>query len=456
SVGDELMKDRQSYRHLYFPRSTGTLSFSSGSKRKSLTACVFVSNLSILHALPNSSMMTSVTILRNGFRRNFNPSTFHNTIFMTSLSGVFIPSHGSCSFRNCRDRSGRPFTVVAARWRPLSGCAALSLVGFEAACRWRLLLVACVSQFQNIHGLAPSSRCSVTPAIFFNSIEKNHPHPINYPKLNNLVSNLALSKEKGELLSRHPILISMKRHYRLRAVSSHELENIVNDPNFQSSNLELDPSGASAFGGELLLHPSVGAPMNLRIKSKSPGISNARKQKLANKEMVELQLASKAIRRSSSIMKECRQEIIRKPKFVVEDLSQMSQRATGNKDMAKVLKDLIKSTTRATKFRKAVVAGSRCTTKKHSPEEALAIFLEANLSMNQYEDRIYERIRPLKNLAAYLAALSKMSDLEHFDHVFGIRREEEFDRVYQRIQLEEQENRRNTKITEVVLSLRSL
>ncbi|KAJ9575461.1 hypothetical protein L9F63_007666, partial [Diploptera punctata] len=37
--------------------------------------------------------------------------------------------------------------------------------------------------------------------------------------------------------------------------------------------------------------------------------------------------------------------------------------------------------------------------------------------------------------------LSKMSDLEDFDHVFGIHGEEEFDRVYQRIQLEEQENR---------------
>ncbi|KAJ9589919.1 hypothetical protein L9F63_016980, partial [Diploptera punctata] len=36
-----------------------------------------------------------------------------------------------------------------------------------------------------------------------------------------------------------------------------------------------------------------------------------------------------------------------------------------------------------------------------------------------------------------------MSDLEVFDHVFGICGEEEFDRVYQRIQLDEQENRRN-------------
>ncbi|KAJ9583093.1 hypothetical protein L9F63_022561, partial [Diploptera punctata] len=35
----------------------------------------------------------------------------------------------------------------------------------------------------------------------------------------------------------------------------------------------------------------------------------------------------------------------------------------------------------------------------------------------------------------------EMSHLENFDHVFGIRGEEEFDRVYQRIQLEEEENR---------------
>ncbi|KAJ9578365.1 hypothetical protein L9F63_005397, partial [Diploptera punctata] len=48
--------------------------------------------------------------------------------------------------------------------------------------------------------------------------------------------------------------------------------------------------------------------------------------------------------------------------------------------------------------------------------------------------RIYERI----------SLPGKMLDLEDFDHVFSIRGEEEFDRVYQRIQLEEQENRRNT------------
>ncbi|KAJ9596535.1 hypothetical protein L9F63_012434, partial [Diploptera punctata] len=44
------------------------------------------------------------------------------------------------------------------------------------------------------------------------------------------------------------------------------------------------------------------------------------------------------------------------------------------------------------------------------------------------------------------AALSKMSDLEDFDHIFGIRGEDEFDRVYQRIQLEEKENRRKEKL----------
>ncbi|KAJ9577709.1 hypothetical protein L9F63_005702, partial [Diploptera punctata] len=41
----------------------------------------------------------------------------------------------------------------------------------------------------------------------------------------------------------------------------------------------------------------------------------------------------------------------------------------------------------------------------------------------------------------YKALPGEMSDLEDFDHVFGICGEEEFDRVYQRIQLEEQENR---------------
>ncbi|GLV45144.1 hypothetical protein CBL_05246 [Carabus blaptoides fortunei] len=64
----------------------------------------------------------------------------------------------------------------------------------------------------------------------------------------------------------------------------------------------------------------------------------------------------------------------------------MSHRAAGNKDTAKVITDIIKSPTRATKFRKAVASGSQCpTTKKHLPEEALAIFVEANMTMSKYE-----------------------------------------------------------------------
>jgi hypothetical protein len=53
--------------------------------------------------------------------------------------------------------------------------------------------------------------------------------------------------------------------------------------------------------------------------------------------------------------------------------------------MAKVIHDRTMSPTRATKFRKALAASSQFSTKKHSPEEALAIFVEANLTMSQYE-----------------------------------------------------------------------
>ncbi|KAJ9594499.1 hypothetical protein L9F63_014111, partial [Diploptera punctata] len=57
---------------------------------------------------------------------------------------------------------------------------------------------------------------------------------------------------------------------------------------------------------------------------------------------------------------------------------------------------------------------------------------EDALKLLNIKGRIYERIRP------YLARLCReriMSDLEDFDHVFGTRGEEEFDSVYQRIQL---------------------
>lgn len=65
---------------------------------------------------------------------------------------------------------------------------------------------------------------------------------------------------------------------------------------------------------------------------------------------------------------------------------QMGHRAAGNKDTAKIIKDITKSPTRATRIRKTMhTISQRTTTKKHTPEEALAIFVEANLSMSQYE-----------------------------------------------------------------------
>ncbi|CAG9760348.1 unnamed protein product [Ceutorhynchus assimilis] len=66
--------------------------------------------------------------------------------------------------------------------------------------------------------------------------------------------------------------------------------------------------------------------------------------------------------------------------------TQMSQRAAGNIDAAKIIKDVTKSATSAAKFRKLAVLGSqKTTTKKHSPEEALAVLVEAYLTMSQYE-----------------------------------------------------------------------
>uniref|UniRef100_A0A6P7GRV6 Uncharacterized protein LOC114345671 n=1 Tax=Diabrotica virgifera virgifera TaxID=50390 RepID=A0A6P7GRV6_DIAVI len=66
--------------------------------------------------------------------------------------------------------------------------------------------------------------------------------------------------------------------------------------------------------------------------------------------------------------------------------AQISQRAVGNKDVAKVIQEATKSPTRATKIRKAIASSSQTTiTKKHTAEEALAIFVEANLSMSQYK-----------------------------------------------------------------------
>lgn len=66
--------------------------------------------------------------------------------------------------------------------------------------------------------------------------------------------------------------------------------------------------------------------------------------------------------------------------------AQMSHRASRNNDLASVIQEVTKSPTRATKFRKAAAIGSKTTiTKKHTPEDALMIFVEANMTLAQYE-----------------------------------------------------------------------
>ncbi|CAH0552472.1 unnamed protein product [Brassicogethes aeneus] len=64
--------------------------------------------------------------------------------------------------------------------------------------------------------------------------------------------------------------------------------------------------------------------------------------------------------------------------------TQMSQRAAGNNDTAKIL--ITNSPTMAAKFRRSASVNSQTnTTHKHTPQEALAILVEANLTMSQYE-----------------------------------------------------------------------
>lgn len=63
--------------------------------------------------------------------------------------------------------------------------------------------------------------------------------------------------------------------------------------------------------------------------------------------------------------------------------AEMSNRAAGNLDAAKIINEIQKSPTRASKFRKA--AQRTAITKVHSPEEALKIFVDANLTTAQYQ-----------------------------------------------------------------------
>jgi len=67
----------------------------------------------------------------------------------------------------------------------------------------------------------------------------------------------------------------------------------------------------------------------------------------------------------------------------------MSQHAAGNIDVSKMIKKITLTPTRATKYRKVLASVDKSKEKekfkKHTPSEALSIFVEANLSKKQYE-----------------------------------------------------------------------
>lgn len=65
--------------------------------------------------------------------------------------------------------------------------------------------------------------------------------------------------------------------------------------------------------------------------------------------------------------------------------AQMKQRSEGNLDLCKIMKDVTLTPTRASKYRKVMSSSQKCNVKKHSPSQALSIFVEANLTRRQYE-----------------------------------------------------------------------
>ncbi|CAH2088846.1 unnamed protein product [Euphydryas editha] len=65
--------------------------------------------------------------------------------------------------------------------------------------------------------------------------------------------------------------------------------------------------------------------------------------------------------------------------------AQMSQRAEGNKDVSKIIKNITLTPTRATKFRKVISSTKQNKIKKHTPSEDLAIFVEGDFSRRQWE-----------------------------------------------------------------------
>ncbi|CAG4981334.1 unnamed protein product [Colias eurytheme] len=65
--------------------------------------------------------------------------------------------------------------------------------------------------------------------------------------------------------------------------------------------------------------------------------------------------------------------------------AQMSQRAAGYSDASKVMKDMTLSPTRAKKYRTRFTSAQKEIVKKHTPSQALAIFVEADMTRKQYE-----------------------------------------------------------------------
>jgi hypothetical protein len=63
----------------------------------------------------------------------------------------------------------------------------------------------------------------------------------------------------------------------------------------------------------------------------------------------------------------------------------MSHRAARNPDAATMFQKITETPTRATKFKNIIRSSKDIQVKKHSQTEALSIFVEANLTRNQYE-----------------------------------------------------------------------
>lgn len=65
--------------------------------------------------------------------------------------------------------------------------------------------------------------------------------------------------------------------------------------------------------------------------------------------------------------------------------AQMSHRAAGHSDASKVIKDILYTPAKALTYRMSVAFAEKNIIKKHSPSEALAIFVEADMTRKQYE-----------------------------------------------------------------------